>query len=138
MSAARRSMSLWSRRLSMTAAFLALVLQLMFPAGFMAAAPGQAHGLPIVICSAQGQSVVDWDQLTAADSGAHKSKAPAKGMASCPFAGHATASGAPEPLAVAAPVAFVRTAETVRPYAVFPGRGLAAPPPPAIGPPLSA
>ena len=42
------------------------------------------------------------------------------------------------PVAIAAPVAFVRVASTARPFAVFPGRGLAAPPPPAIGPPLSA
>jgi hypothetical protein len=120
----------------MFAAFLALALQLMFPAGFMAAEPGQAHGFPIVICSAYGQTVVDWKAAPA--SGDHQ-KAPAKkGMASCPFAGHAVASGAPEPVAVSAPVAFVAFAAPTRPYAIFPGRGLAAPPPPAIGPPLSA
>lgn len=124
----------------MVAAFLALALQLMFPAGFMAAAPGQVHGqihgLPIVICSAQGQVVADWDQLAPADPGAHK-KAPAqKGMASCPFAGHATATNAPAPLAVSLPVAFARAPAPSRPSIVFPGRGLAAPPPPAIGPPF--
>ena len=118
-------------------AFLALALQLMFPAGFMAAAPGEGHGgMPIVICTVQGQMTVDWDGLPGADAaGAHKPKAPAKTMASCPFAGHATASPPPAPHAPARPVAFVRPIEAARPYAVFPGRGLAAPPPPAIGPP---
>jgi hypothetical protein len=123
----------WLRCASVIAAFLALALQLMFPAGFMAAEPGQAHGFPIVICSAQGQTVVDWDTSTS-----HK-KAPAqKTMASCPFAGHAVASGSPAPAALALPVVFETARAPVRPYLVFPGRGLAAPPPPAIGPPLSA
>jgi hypothetical protein len=122
----------------MTAALLALVLQLMFPAGFMAAEPGQAHGfLPIVICTAQGQSIVDWDAAAIHGKGADH-KAPGKSMAACPFAGHAVAVTAPAPIAVSAPVAFAAAAASARPYLVFPGRGLAAPPPPAIGPPLSA
>jgi hypothetical protein len=130
MSAARRSLSLRPRPVLMAAAFLALVLQLMFPAGFMAAEPGQAHGFPIVICSAQGHTVADWDAVAP-----HK-KAPAqKGMAHCPFAGHALASDVPPPAAIAAPVAFVRTAAPARPHTALPGRGLAAPPPPATGPP---
>ena len=115
----------------MLAAFLALALQLLFPAGFMVAEPGQAHGLPIVICSAQGQTVVDWDA-------GHK-KAPAQNsMAACPFAGHAVASGPPAPTALAIPVVFQAAPAPARPYLVFPGRGLAAPPPPAIGPPQAA
>ncbi len=135
---ARRAMSRWSRRVSTTAAFLALVLQLMFPAGFMAAEPGQAHGLlPIVICSAQGQSVVDWDAAAFHGNGADH-KAPGKNMAACPFAGHAVAITAPVPVAVSASIAFAEAAPPAKPYLVFPGRGLAAPPPPAIGPPLSA
>jgi len=125
------------RWLFMPAALLALALQLMFPAGFMAATPGQAHGFPIVICTAQGQAVVDWDAASPG-AGAHKSKAPAKSMPGCPFAGHALAERAPAPATVSVPLAFVRLAATAPPYAVFPGRGLAAPPPPAIGPPASA
>lgn len=137
MSAARRALSRWSRRVPMAAAFLALLLQLMFPAGFMAAEPGQAHGfLPIVICTAQGQSVVDWD-VAGLSGKAPDHKAPARTMA-CPFAGHAVVVTAPPPLAVAAPVAFAEAVPPARPYLVFPGRGLAAPPPPAIGPPRSA
>src|SRR5580698_11665030 len=83
-------------------AFVALALQLMFPAGFMVGTPQAGHGVPIVICTAQGQVTVDWDSLSG-----HKSpKAPAKGMAACPFAGHATASAPPVPQALAQPVAF--------------------------------
>jgi hypothetical protein len=120
----------------MFAAFLALMLQLMFPAGFMAAEPGQGHGFPIVICSAYGQSVVDWNGPVASRD--HQ-KAPAKkGMASCPFAGHAVGSNAPAPVVIAAPVAFFAAVAPARAYAVSPGLGLAAPPPPAIGPPAAA
>jgi hypothetical protein len=132
MSAARRMTGPWLRRAPKLAAYLALALQLMFPAGFMAAEPGQTHGFPVVICSAQGQIVADWGALSP-----HK-KAPAKDMASCPFAGHALASGPPAPAALALPVVFEAPSALARPYLVFPGRGLAAPPPPAIGPPVSA
>jgi hypothetical protein len=111
------------------AAFLALFLQLLFPAGFMVAAPGQAHGLPIVICTAQGQTTVQWDL-----GGGHKPKAPAKSMP-CAFAGHATASAPPLPAAIPASTEAWIAAAAVLPETVAPGRGLAAPPPPAIGPP---
>jgi len=134
MFAARHMVTSWPRRICMIAAFLALALQLMFPPGYMAAEPGQAHGFPIVICSAQGQTVVDWGVGGAA----HKTAPAHKTNAACPFAGHSVATGAPAPVVVATPVAFAHAIETVAPYAVFPGRGLAAPPPPAIGPPLHA
>jgi hypothetical protein len=133
MSAARRSPSSWPRRAFMLAAFLALALQLMFPAGYMVAEPGQAHGFPIVICSGQGQTVADWTALETHDAG--RKHTPAKSMAGCPFAGHAVASDPPAPTALATPVAFSVAQAPARAWAVFPGRGLAAPPPPAIGPP---
>lgn len=135
MSATRRTIGSRLRRASMLAAFLALALQLMFPAGFMAAAPGQAHGFPIVICSAQGQTMADWGALTSHDG---QKKAPAKSMAGCPFAGHAVGSGARAPAALPTPVVFAAASPPARAWIVFPGRGLAAPPPPAIGPPVSA
>lgn len=111
------------------AAFVALFLQLLFPAGFMAAAPGQAHGVPIVICTGQGQTTVQWDL-----GNGHKPKAPAKSMA-CAFAGHAAASAPPPPAAVPASLEAWTVATVALPEAVSPGHGLAAPPPPAIGPP---
>ena len=132
MSAAGRSPNSWPRRALMLAAFLALALQLMFPAGFMAAEPGQAHGLPIVICTAQGQTVADWTVPAPHDGRNH---APAKSMAGCPFAGHAVASDPPAPTVLATPVAFTALPAPARAWTVVPGRGLAAPPPPAIGPP---
>jgi hypothetical protein len=112
-------------------AFLALALQLMFPAGTMAAPAGQGHGIPIVICSAEGRMVTDWETISG-----HKSKAPAKPMATCAFAGHATASPPPLPQPIPVAVAFATPTDSPRAFAIFPGRGLAAPPPPAIGPPL--
>ncbi len=112
--------------------FLALVVQLMFPAGFMAASAAEGHGVPIVICSAEGRIVTDWDTLSG-----HKSKVPAKPMAACAFAGHATASAPPAPPAIPAAIAFQAEVQAEKPYTVCPGRGLAAPPPPAIGPPIS-
>lgn len=135
MSAARRSPSSWPRRALRVAAFLALALQLMFPAGFMAAGPGQGRGLPIVICSAHGQTVAGWIAPAGHDG---RKKAPAKGMAACPFAGHAVASGPPARSVLATPVAFAAARAPAKPFAVIPGRGLAAPPPPAIGPPPTA
>lgn len=121
------------RRAPIAAAFLALALQLLFPAGFMAAEPGQGHGLSVVICTVHGQATADWDALTAG----HSKKAPAKRMA-CAFAGHATASGPPTPKVLAEPAAFVHAAVVFRPSLVFPGRGLPAPPPPSTGPPIHA
>jgi hypothetical protein len=112
-------------------AFLALALQLMFPAGYMAASAGQSRGFPIVICSAEGRTVTDWETVSG-----HKSKAPAKPMATCAFAGHALASAPPLPQAIPVAVAFAIQPDSPRAYGEFPGRGLAAPPPPAIGPPL--
>jgi hypothetical protein len=120
----------WFRRAPLAAALLALCVQLMFPAGFMAASAGEARGFPIVICTAQGSVTMDWDSA----GGVHK-QAPVKPMAHCPFAGHATSAPPPVPQAVAIPAAFEPAAADERPYLVFPGRGLAAPPPPAIGPP---
>lgn len=116
----------------MLMAFAALALQLLFPPGFMAGSASQAaHGIPIVICTAEGRITANWDG--ALDHGSKK--APAKPMAACPFAGHAVANPPPTPQALAEPVSFAHPPETIRAYAVFPGRGLAAPPPPAIGPP---
>jgi hypothetical protein len=114
-------------------AFAALVLQLLFPAGLMADASGAAtHGLRIVICTAEGRIASNWDAPV--DHG--PKKAPAKPMASCPFAGHATAVSPPAPQVLVERVSFDRPPQSKRPEALSPGRGLAAPPPPAIGPPV--
>ena len=78
-----------------------------------------------------------WDAQTGAlDS---KAKAPAKsktGMA-CAFAGH-SAAPSPQPAPVLAqPVVFASVPQGLAVRDLVPGRGLAAPPPPAIGPPAA-
>jgi hypothetical protein len=122
-------------------AFLALALQLSFPPGYMMAEPG--HGL-LMLCPAQGpgpdgqsDAMAGMDMSGMDMSSAHdKAPAKSKSMATCPFAGHATGAPPPTPQVVAQSVAFAAEAAPTRPYLVFPGRGLAAPPPPAIGPPV--
>jgi hypothetical protein len=118
---------------AMLMAFAALVMQLLFPPGFMTGAPSTGnHGVPIVICTGEGRVTLNWNSPADHD----PKKAPAKPMAACPFAGHAVANAPPMPHGLPAPVSFALYVAPARAYAVFPGRGLAAPPPPAIGPPL--
>jgi len=107
---------------------------MLFPAGFMAADAGQAtHGLPVVICTGQGEVTVDSAALPGA---AHDKQGPAKSMAACPFAGHAVADTAADPVLVAAPAEYAFIPAAPLPSATAPGIGLAAPPPPSQGPPV--
>lgn len=129
---ARQRFGRWGG-LSAALAFLALALQLLFPAGFMADTSGaSAHGIPIVICTAQGRITTAWDGSLGHDS----KKAPAKSMATCAFAGHAAASPPPVPRAIPVAVAFPIQPLARRVYERFPRPRPAAPPPQAIGPPL--
>jgi len=112
-------------------AFLALALQLLVPAGFMPDTRSSARGIAIVICTGQGPLTINWD-----GHGEHGSKhTPAKPMAACPFASHVTAATLEIPSILPERVVFTHASNTARAYTVYPGRGLAAPPPPAIGPP---
>jgi hypothetical protein len=119
----------------MTLAALAVALKVLIPAGFMTA-PDPRNGLPfsLVLCTGDGAKVVQPGEALAghpdkdADKSAHDTP--------CPFAGHGAA--APPPSAVTtAKVAFVAYApvEPARLTYLAPGRGLAAPPLPARGPP---
>lgn len=96
------------------------------PPGFMFAAPGS--GFSLVICTGHGPLTLDLPDHKGAPS---KSKSDAP----CAFAGHA----APPTPAFGAPLigsAFSQRAELDLPrFDLVPGRGLAAPPPPAQGPP---
>lgn len=56
----------------------------------------------------------------------------------CAFAGIGLADAPPPPLAIAAPLAPYTTPAPLVAAAIVPGRGLAAPPPPATGPPALA
>lgn len=116
-------------------ATLAIALRIMIPAGFMTA-PEPRNGLPfaLVLCTGQGPLVVQ-----PGDSLGHHDKAPADKSghdAPCPFAAHGVAAPAPSALSVAK-VEFVAftPAPPVRVAHLAPGRGLAAPPLPARGPP---
>lgn len=126
-----------ARAVFMTLAALAVVLKVMIPAGFMTA-PDPRNGLPfaLVLCTGDGAKLVQpgealgghQDKNGGADKSAHDTP--------CPFAGHGAA--APPPSAVVtAKVAFVAYApvEPARVTYLAPGRGLAAPPLPARGPP---
>ena len=113
---------------------LALALRVLVPAGWM---PAEGQGLAITLCSGSGAQTAWVD----ADGKIHK-HGPAQGSMAdhpCAFAG----MGAPmlggdvpaPPLAILAPRdAIVSLAQA--PAAI--GQGLAAPPPPATGPPATA
>jgi hypothetical protein len=112
----------------LTLAFLALLVKVAVPAGFMVAAPGSGSGFPLVICTGHGEIVKTLPDGKGGDS---KSKSDAP----CAFAGHA----APPTPAVGPEIASATFAHAVEPTAIrfdlVPGRGLAAPPPPSQGPP---
>jgi hypothetical protein len=123
-------------RLALVLALVAWSLRLAIPAGFMTA-PAAAPGLAplLVICDG------------AADAAKAKAGKPVQKPAenkttadhACPFAQAATVAPPPPP----ALFAIVRLASQsadiapVKPRDLFPGRGLAAPPPPSQAPPLS-
>lgn len=113
-------------------ALLALAFNVLVPQGFMTVAG--SGGIRIVICTGAGAVTA----LVAADAD-HPHGDTARGHAQdCAFAGHAAPPAPPLAPAlllqrfaiVAAPVAAWR-------IGLFPGRGMAAPPPPSQAPPAS-
>ena len=112
----------------LTLAFLALVVKVAVPNGFMVAAPGSGAGFPLVICTGHGEIT-----KTTPDGKGGESKG--KSDAPCAFAGHA----APPTPAVGPEIAVAGFVHAAAPPAIrfdlVPGRGLAAPPPPSQGPP---
>jgi hypothetical protein len=112
----------------LTLAFLALVMKVAVPSGFMVAAPGSGAGFPLVICTGHGEI-----NKTVPDGKGGDSKS--KSDAPCAFAGHA-APPTPEvgPEIAAATFAHMAAPNAIR-FDLAPGRGLAAPPPPSQGPP---
>lgn len=111
-------------------AFLALLVKVTVPAGFMLATPQSGSGFPLVLCTGHGPLESKTADQKGGETKAH-SDAP------CAFAGHA----APPKPALGAEVpqtsAIAYTRQTATPADLIPGRGLAAPPPPSQGPPLS-
>ena len=128
---ALRTLSPAWRRVCMTLAVLALVIKVAVPAGYMVETT--ADGAPVmVLCTAQGAVMVE-------GYGAPARPSQATHDAPCAFTGHGAAFVATGPLTVGAVehVAYARLALAPAIEAV-PGRGLAAPPLPARGPPQAA
>jgi hypothetical protein len=130
---ARRYDSGFWRRLAPALALIALVIRVLVPQGFMVAPAEAAGPIPLVICT--GHGAVDAASLV----GGPAHKPAGKGAtqdAPCAFAGYA-ATPAPD-LFTAEPVSFAAYHPHVAlaaPRDLAPGRGLAAPPLPARGPP---
>ena len=117
-------------------ALLAMVVRALVPSGYMLAEVGPHQVLTVTLCSGHGPVET---QIDLGRPGSHKGD-PSNGKshdAPCAFAAVAHLS-APQGLqAVSAPVLAFVSAQTA-PQRVTPGRGLAAPPPWATGPPLTA
>jgi hypothetical protein len=116
-------------RVATVVAILALLLQLAVPPGFMVAET--SHGPAVVICTGHGPLLAD-----GAGHGSPGKSPGSKSSGVCPFAGHG-GSGLPPMAAALSPIAYVFEREqTSTPGDLYPGRGLAAPPPPSHAPPL--
>jgi hypothetical protein len=127
---ARAGLRRSDRRAPLTAlALIAIIFQLAVPPGFMVGST--AGGPSIVICTGHGALLAPSDQPGA------PAKAPSgKAAPTCPFAGH---GGSPTLAPLAPPTAIrfeAAAAIGARRATATPGRGLAAPPPPAQAPPI--
>jgi hypothetical protein len=111
------------------AAMVALAFAVIVPPGFMPARAADGAGLAVVICTGHGPVRLG----AAGDHQAPPQKS--KAGAACPFAAAATAPPPPILGALHGPPDFPAKILAVA-GDQSPGRGLAAPPPPAIGPPL--
>lgn len=106
-------------------AFLAVCLRAAIPAGYMVA---QDHGPQLVICTGHAAAPGDPGGKPASD--------PHKGDTVCVFAAAHLAAPAPDGPAVLPWTTAVAEVAPFRRPDPTPGRGLAAPPPPATGPPI--
>lgn len=122
----------------MVLAALALAIKIMIPAGFMTAkAPVNDLPFALVLCTAQGAVVIQpGETATSQSQDDHGSDTKSAHDSPCAFAGHAT-SAPPPNLLDARAVEFVayRAPTAIQVVHLAPGRGLAAPPLPARGPP---
>lgn len=121
-------------------ALLALLVRVLVPAGYMVAEAGTPEGRYLVVqmCDAHGgpAQVIDLDTGKVVEKSKQPGKPEGQGeSSSCVFA-MAAPMASPPPI-LAEPVVFGKTvdADPLSKPAVAPGRGIAAPPPPATGPP---
>jgi hypothetical protein len=114
----------------------ALIVRSAAPEGWMPVV-NAAGGIEIALCNGTGPETV---MVLGADGALHK-KAPVSGHTNdhpCAFAGMGVGDAPPIVAAVTPAPAPTESLSPATPLASFPGRGLAAPPPPAIGPPAFA
>ncbi|MDB5678655.1 hypothetical protein [Sphingomonas bacterium] len=114
----------------------ALLVRGLAPEGWMPVA-NAAGGIEIALCNGHGPDDV---MVLTFDGKLHR-KAPANGQAGdhpCAFAGVGIADAPPPLPAILAPARTFTVAPDRPAAATVPGRGLAAPPPPATGPPTLA
>jgi len=114
---------------------LALLTRLAVPAGWMPVT--DAHGARLTICTGMGAIDVP-EHAMPKMTGMHHAPGDQKqdhGDHVCPFTGVAMALAAPILPALAVPPITVTETTSRQHSAVSVGRGLAAPPPPATGPP---
>lgn len=111
---------------------LALLARLAIPAGWMPMA--DAHGMRLTICTGMGPLDAPDHAMAGMDHkrGDHQQD---NGDHVCPFAGAAMALVEPTLPTLDLPAIALHGETASRPIAVAVGRGLAAPPPPATGPP---
>ncbi len=125
-------------------AFVALIVRVLAPAGYMLAPDAGGRFLTVQLCSGHGvatESVIDLTTGAVIDADAGRTdKAPSNSSgddAPCVFAAAATLA-APEAAAAIMVAARVVFEEPPVAHHVSPGRGLAAPPPWSTGPPAIA
>lgn len=119
------------RKIAAALIVLALAVRVIIPSGFM---PSAERGFALVLCTGMDTQTVWLDK-----SGKLHKEDPSKGKSvehqPCAFAGAVSAIAAPMAASVDNHVARLSTDPVPTPRAFSIGSGLAAPPPPAIGPP---
>lgn len=117
-----------------------MLVRALVPAGYMFAPTTDGRYITVTLCSGHGavDAVVDIATGAIVDGDASKGDTPAKarGDTPCVFAAAAPLADAVTPQAIDAPNQTIIAAR-VRSASFAPGRGLAAPPPWATGPPIT-
>lgn len=111
----------------------ALLVRSIAPEGWMPVV-NAAGGIEITVCNGTGPD----DAMVLSPDGKLHHKAPAQGQSGdhgCAFSGLGIADAPPALVALATPEVTTDAPPALDPLRVAPGRGLAAPPPPATGPP---